>query len=506
MTALRRIFALGLKTKLTMLIESLIIIIVFATGIITTFRETRTLENELYKRGLALASDLAKFTASSVLNNDLPTLRRFVNHSMKQDYVRYAMIADPQGTIIMHSDLSQVGKQLVTGTDGNPRHIPIKGLKLATLPEQSERHCDLSAPIELSGAVLGTVFLGYSYMAVEQEIASAGRQIVAFGLVAIVLGGFGAYILASLITSPLRRIIQATEHVARGNLTLSLTIRRKDEIGILAESFNKMAEELARHRSRLQNLVVERTRELENANKCLTEEIDERKRTQDELRVSRERLRKLALHIQYVREEEAKRIAREIHDELGQAMTALKFDLHWMDGRLPDNRQLIREKIDTMSQLIDATIKTVRRISSELRPGILDDFGLSAAMEWQTREFSGRTGISCAFASGPETIVTDQDRSVALFRIFQETLTNIARHAHATEVNAMLTETSKDIRMRVSDNGKGITENQIADPRSFGVIGMHERVHYLGGELKIYGSKGRGTTVEVSIPKGENVC
>ena len=159
-----------------------------------------------------------------------------------------------------------------------------------------------------------------------------------------------------------------------------------------------------------------------------------------------------------------------------------------------------------MSRLIDTTIKSVRRISSELRPGLLDDFGLSAAMDWQAREFGERTGIRCFFHSDPETIVLDPDRSVALFRIFQETLTNIARHAGATEVTVHLEYRGRDVLLIVRDNGKGVTEEEIEGSRSFGIIGMHERVTHFGGSIHIRGNPGQGTAITVQLPTEEKSC
>jgi signal transduction histidine kinase len=181
-------------------------------------------------------------------------------------------------------------------------------------------------------------------------------------------------------------------------------------------------------------------------------------------------------------------------------------DLYWIVPRLPDEKAALHDKIDKMGKLIDTTIHSVRRISSELRPGILDDFGLSAAMEWQSKEFRNRTGIACEFISDPESIVLDSDRSVAIFRIFQETLTNIVRHANATAVDVRLEETAHEVTLLVRDNGKGISENQILDSGSFGVIGMNERVNDLHGHLKIQGQPNRGTAVSVRIPKGKRPC
>jgi signal transduction histidine kinase len=232
-------------------------------------------------------------------------------------------------------------------------------------------------------------------------------------------------------------------------------------------------------------------------------DISDRKKFEEELLQSRERLRDLAAHLQIIREEERKRIAREIHDELGQALTALKMDLYWLGHRLPKEQTLLVEKTKTMATIVDRTVKSVKRISSELRPGLLDDLGLSAAIEWQAEEFTNRTGIPCELRSDPVDIVLDQQLSIAIFRIFQETLTNIARHANATKVKAILKKGLGKIEMMVSDNGKGLDNQHISDPKSYGLIGMYERVHSFGGDLAIRGKKNLGTTIEVSIPINE---
>jgi len=228
-------------------------------------------------------------------------------------------------------------------------------------------------------------------------------------------------------------------------------------------------------------------------------DISDRKKSEQELMQSHERLRDLASHLQVVREEERALIAREIHDELGQALTALKMDVHWLRHRLPGEKQSLVDKTNVMSKLIDRTVQSVRRINAELRPGLLDDFGLSAAIEWEAGEFSKRTDIECEILSDPEDMVLPQGLSTAIFRIFQETLTNITRHANATKVRIILTKHPDRVEMRVSDNGKGIEDQEILEPKSFGIIGMRERVHYLGGNFSISGSS-NGTTVEVNIP------
>jgi signal transduction histidine kinase len=158
------------------------------------------------------------------------------------------------------------------------------------------------------------------------------------------------------------------------------------------------------------------------------------------------------------------------------------------------------EKIGAMSELVDDTIHTVRKIATDLRPGVLDDLGLVAAIEWQAHDFQKRTGITCRFTPGVEDVDLDRDRSTASFRIFQETLTNVARHSGASEVAVTLSHGEDAVALEIKDNGKGISEADISGSRSLGLLGMRERAHLLGGEINISGSPGEGTTVTVRIP------
>ncbi len=235
--------------------------------------------------------------------------------------------------------------------------------------------------------------------------------------------------------------------------------------------------------------------------------VTELKKTEERLRVSREQLRGLAAYLESAREEERRNIARKIHDELGQMLTGLKIDLSWLVKELSKEQEPLLEKTQLMSRIVDKTIQTVKSISAELRPGVLDDLGISAALEWQAGEFEKLAKIRCEFSSTPRDIILDQERSIAIFRIFQEILTNIILHAKATKVSVGLKKEASSIVLKVKDDGIGISKDRISDPKSFGLIGMRERVRPLGGEIKISGAPGKGTTVAVSIPllSGENL-
>ncbi|MBE0598418.1 MAG: PAS domain S-box protein [Desulfuromonadales bacterium] len=233
----------------------------------------------------------------------------------------------------------------------------------------------------------------------------------------------------------------------------------------------------------------------------ISRDVTERKKAEAELRVSREQLRNLSSHLQAAREAERTRIAREIHDELGQVLATLALDIALLEKELPLRQFKQRQKAATMGRLIGSTITTVQRVSAELRPNMLDDLGLAAAMQWQVRQFEKRTGIDCRLRIDLGSEEPDRDRSTALFRILQETLTNVMRHAQATRVSVQLTETDERYLLQVSDNGRGITREEIGDGHSLGLLGIRERAGFWGGKVEMRGMRQRGTTVRVGIPR-----
>jgi signal transduction histidine kinase len=242
--------------------------------------------------------------------------------------------------------------------------------------------------------------------------------------------------------------------------------------------------------------------DLYKKNLALTREIAERRRAEEHLRNSEENLRALAARLQSVREEEWTRIAREIHDELGQALTGLKMDLTWVANKLMPEQKTLSAKTRSMFELIDGTIQSVRKISTRLRPEVLDELGLAPAIEWQAKEFQKRSGIRSKVDLPSEALALDRERSTAAFRVFQELLTNAARHANATRIDITMRVESDALVLRVDDNGEGIDESMIFSPKSLGLLGMRERVLPFGGSIEITGVRGEGTRVKVSIPLG----
>jgi len=229
-------------------------------------------------------------------------------------------------------------------------------------------------------------------------------------------------------------------------------------------------------------------------------DVTERKRVEAKLRDLVGQLHALADRLQTVRAEERTRLAREIHDELGQALTAIKMDLGSVFRELGDNAKPLAGAPESILKLVDQTIRTVGRIATQLRPGILNHLGLPDAIEWATEEFQTRTGIKCHLEMQEGGIVLDRERTTAVFSIFQETLTNVARHSGATELQIRLYRQNANTILEVRDNGVGIQPQHLIDTASLGIMGMRERALALAGQFEIAGRPGEGTIVSVSIP------
>ena len=232
----------------------------------------------------------------------------------------------------------------------------------------------------------------------------------------------------------------------------------------------------------------------------IARDITERKQAEEKLRRTSKLLRELATHLQSVREEERTMIAQEIHDELGQVLTALKIQISLLANKLNNDQEPLKQKINSLSEMIDDSVESVQKISAKLRPGILDELGLIAAIEWQTEEFEKLTNIKCSLVLPKEELVLEKDKSTAIFRIFQEALTNIARHSKATKTQISLLNHQSNIFLEIQDNGKGITQDQIKDFKSLGIHGMEERAMVFGGQVYIEGIAGKGARVKVEIP------
>jgi len=221
---------------------------------------------------------------------------------------------------------------------------------------------------------------------------------------------------------------------------------------------------------------------------------------EEKLRSSYEEVRRLSAHIEEVRENERAAIARELHDVLGQILAVINMDLNWLNKKIPAQEKELLGKVASALTLVKQATRTVQRVSSGLRPVVLDDFGLAAAIDHALKEFRDQTSVTTNLVINGTVTDIDKDRSIALYRIFQEALTNVMRHSEATRVEVSLQVEGENVQLMVRDNGRGISKQQISDRNSLGILGMRERVYFIGGMIEIAGAPGAGTCITVDLP------
>jgi signal transduction histidine kinase len=297
----------------------------------------------------------------------------------------------------------------------------------------------------------------------HQGRVSISYFVFALLLSGLVFGGVSLLLLEKVVISRFARLSAEVSHIgASDDHALRATVSGNDELSQLAGAINKMLDSLQR---------------------------------------SQEELRNLSAHLEFLREEERAAMAREIHDELGQVLSTLKMDLGTLENHFPKDQKILFEITQSMSELIYLTIQRVKRISQELRPSVLDHLSFAQAVAWQVDEFIKKAGIPCQLSiHNADNLKLTREVSNALFRVLQEALTNIIRHAEATQVRVELEKTNAHVALKVQDNGKGMTQKEMTDPRSFGLIGMRERVHRLKGNLKIVSNYRQGTAIIASVP------
>jgi len=387
------------------------------------------------------------------------------------------LIADRDGRVLART----LDEQAELSGDDDLRIPDIAGLSKLRRARVNEigsvRRTFVAAP--LKGAPDLFVAVGVPYAsAVAQANSTFYRTIATLGLLTLFVVAL-VFLGAELgILRGLRSLARVAQRFGAGELSARATVpRTHDELASLAATFNTMADSLAlRHR----------------------DAVD-----------AQGRLRALASRLQVAREAEAVRISRELHDEIGQTLTSLKIDLSRLqsccppDGRAQSCAVMLRNSVGTMSQQIDAAVSFVRRISSDLRPGVLDKLGLTAAIEWQAREIETRTGLAVQVEADVIPGVLDESVSVTLFRIVQEALNNVVCHAEAQVVEIGLVTTEEHTVLTVRDDGKGITTTAIESGASLGIIGMRERAALINGRVSINGAPEEGTTVRVVVPLRE---
>ena len=300
------------------------------------------------------------------------------------------------------------------------------------------------------------------------------RWVVIVGSGLLLMGILLAWFLSRNITKPLNKLTGAAAGIANGKFAkVEDEVNRTDEVGKLARAFNAMSEQVSKGKKVLENKIEE------------SEKMTEQ-------------LRELSAHLQNIRENERIHIAREMHDELGQLLTGFKMDVSWLNKKLANNEDpSLREKLSEMTMIVDEAVKFVRKLAAELRPGILDDLGLVPALDWHSKEFEKRYGISVDFKSSADEVKISSQAATGLYRIYQESLTNVARHSNAKKVIANLEADDKEIRLSIKDDGSGFDTTKKTG--TLGLLGMKERASMIGGVLEIISSPGKGTQVLIKV-------
>lgn len=439
------------------------LVVLLSGGIIWQVRTVlaRTLQEQLENESITLARDLAARATDPILLNDLVTLHKLLDETqINNPNLRYAFILDKSGQVLVHTFGSgfPLGLLEANHVKHDDHHH--------TVILQTEEGLVWDTAVPIFGGRAGIMRVGLSDRQLRASLASITTQILLMTILVSTIGVLGVTLLTSVLTRPIRELVEATRRVAQGDFSPKLQRWANDEIGDLAEAFNTMIEQLART---------------------------------DELRREREVLRRQLLEkVITTQEEERRRIARELHDSTSQNLTSLMVGLRNLQDTC-GSEQVARQAA-TLRQIVAETLDEVHEISTRLRPRLLDDLGLPAALERLTREWQGRYQIpvDLLIHIGEERLPGEIE--TAIYRIIQESLTNIARHAAAHSVSVLVERRGNEVIAIVEDDGQGFNPAHPPGERHLGLAGMRERAELLGGRLTIESQPGAGTSIHVQIP------
>jgi signal transduction histidine kinase len=442
---------LSFRARLALTMGALILLIASAISI----HVPRKLEQEAIALMTHKADTLMQLTAftihPAVYFEDRAALEEALSGTRNDKDVAYVVVTDAEGRM-----LSAFHRERVT------KGAPARRVAGGSLSRDRSMY-EAMTPIRDGDRVLARLHVGISLARLHAQVARMRIAIGAWSALILIAGLIAVVFISNVLTRPLRHVADGAARIAAGQFGQRVPTERDDEIGQLAASFNEMAANVAERDA--------------------------------SLRQSREQLRQLSKRLLTVQEQERIRIAREVHDELGQALTAMKIDLQQIARR----HAMMEEPLVPVAHTIDQIVDLVRRIAGDLRPAILDDLGVSAALEQQLRRLREGSGIRTSLTVSEEPEL-DTLTGATLYRITREALANVLRHAGATQVDVSLDIRGGAAVLEIRDNGRGITREEISGPGSLGLIGIRERAELLGGTMTIEGRPGEGTVLTVTLP------
>lgn len=476
--------SLSIYYKINGFIISMILLLSFIMSMIMMETTSRLLDQQIEKRGAEVGSYIAALSQNDILLDDHYALYDRINKTKNNtEDVRYVLISDTAGRVLAH-----------TFPDGLPEGLPLQR-SLPTLPEASPEYMpplpdetyqvvrlnsnegpirEIVVPIENGN--IGYVHVGMSEKSTQMLLRRKIDDFFILTLLFCLLSVAAATYLAHIITSPVSKLVRAAEQIRQGNLSVQTDATAPDEIGHLSAVFNEMAASLQQ-------------KETEN-NRLLSE-----------LRAKEAMRAVLMSKLFTIQEEERQRLSRELHDETGQSLASLLAYMKLLMSKLEDEQQ--KELLSGARDVAINVLEGLRKMAVELRPPVLDDLGITAAMAKYINNFSKQQELPVSFTAPDDKIIVSNEVSLALYRILQESLTNIAKHAAATAVWITLTVEAKVVTLTIRDNGKGIRPGALEDARKhnrLGLYGMQERAELIGGSLTFHSGTTEGTTIIVLLP------
>ncbi|MBI2940386.1 MAG: HAMP domain-containing protein [Chloroflexi bacterium] len=461
---------------------------IFLLGLAVTFQVratlTGTMREEVRQRGGAVARDVAGRAVDLILTDNLFALQELVRSTVEHNEdVRYVFVLGLDGQPITHTFGKQFPPDLLGVNPVDPEDL----FRVELLDTEEGLIHDVAVPI-LEGKA-GIARVGMSERRLQEIVQGTTWLLLVVTVLVSVVGVAGAYLLTVVLTKPILQLVEVTRAVGRGDFSQKAPVRAMDEIGRLSAAFNAMTEALARSRQEIEEF----NRQLLRRNEELSALYEEVQRKEE---IRRQLLDKLIL----AQEEERKRVARELHDEVGQSLTALIMGLGSTEEALPPELRSVRDQLAQIRGLTADTLEEIRRLMVDLRPTLLDDLGLIPAIGWYAETHLTRAGIEPVVeVVGPRRRLPSL-METALFRVVQEAITNVIKHSEAHRATVRLEFEEYSISATIADDGRGFSRHELDGERGFGLLGMEERVTLLGGTLRIDSQPGRGTRLAIRIP------